>query len=60
MHDHVKCFDVIDTSDTKWSIIQERYDVKVKAAIASYQKVAPLVKYFEAASINVPLNRGAP
>ena len=41
-------------------MIKERYDKNVKAAIASYQKIAPLVKYFEAASINVPLNQGAP
>ena len=60
VHAHVKCFDVIDTSDTKWSIIQEEYDKKVIAAIESYQKVAPLVKYFEAASINLPLNQGGP
>jgi hypothetical protein len=59
-HDHIKCFEVIDTSDKKWSILHERYDKSVKAAIASYLKVAPLIKYFEAASINVPLNQGAP
>jgi len=41
-------------------LIKERYDKNVKEGIASYQKVAPLVKYFEAASINVPLNQGAP
>ena len=41
-------------------MINERYDKSVKAAIASYQKFAPLVKYFEAASINLPLNQGAP
>jgi hypothetical protein len=41
-------------------LIKERYGKNVKDAIASYQKIAPLVKYFEAASINVPLNQGAP
>jgi hypothetical protein len=41
-------------------LIKERYDKNVKAAIASYQKITPLVKYFEAATINVPLNQGAP
>ena len=56
----VRCFEVISKSDNRWSLINERYDKSVKAAITSYQKVAPLVKYFEAASINVPLNQGAP
>ena len=41
-------------------MIKERNDKLVKAAISSYQKVAPLVKYFEAASINMPLNQGPP
>jgi hypothetical protein len=41
-------------------LIKERYDKNVKGAIASYQKVAPLVKYFEAASIHAPLNQGPP
>jgi hypothetical protein len=59
-HEHVKCFEVIDISDKKWSIINERYDKSAKAAIASYQKVAPLVKYFEAESISIPLNQGVP
>ena len=58
-HAHVKCFDVINTSDRRWSIISERYENSVKAAKASYQKFAPLVKYFEAESINVPLNQAA-
>jgi hypothetical protein len=56
----VRCFEVIANSDNRWSLINERYDKSVKAAIASYQKVAPLVKYFEAVSINIPLNQGAP
>ena len=58
-HPHVKCFDAIFTSDKKWSIINERYDNLVKAAIPSYQKVEPLVKYLEAAFINAPLNQKA-
>ena len=56
----MKCYDAIVKSDKQWSLIKERYDNKVKPAIASYKKIAPLVKYFEAASINVPLNQGAP
>ena len=56
----VRSFDVIAKSDKRWSLINERYDKDVKASIRSYQKVAPLVKYFEAASFNVPLNQGAP
>jgi len=56
----VRSFDFIAKSDKRWSLINERYGKSVKAAIASYQKVAPLVKYFERASINIPLNQGAP
>jgi hypothetical protein len=32
----------------------------LKAAIESYHKVEPLLKYFEAVSINVPLGQGPP
>jgi hypothetical protein len=56
----VKCFEVIANSDTRWSLINERYDNFMTLANASYQKVESLVKYFEAASIDVPLNQGGP
>ena len=58
-HNHVKCFDAIELSDKKWSILCERYNNSGTTAIASYKKVEPLIKYFEAVSINVPLNRNA-
>ena len=62
LHKHytniVRCYDVISKSDKQWSLIKERYDKFMKDAIASYQKVELLVKYFEAVSISVPLNEG--
>jgi hypothetical protein len=64
LHNHssniVRCLDLISKSDRIWSLIKERYDNFMIVAKPSYQKVAPLVKYFEAASINVPLNQGGP
>ena len=64
MHKHytniVRCTEIISNSDKKWSMLKERYDTFMIVASPSYQKVAPLVKYFEAASINVPLNQGGP
>ena len=32
----VRCFEVISKSDNRWSLINERYDKSVKAAITSY------------------------
>jgi hypothetical protein len=64
LHDHhkqvVKCLDVIVKSDKQWSLIKERYDNYITAAKSSYQKQEPLVKYFEAAAINVPLSQELP
>ena len=65
MHKHddskiVRCHEVISNSDKQWSLIKETYDEFMITAKSSYQKMAPLVKYFEAASINVPLNQGGP
>ena len=41
-------------------MIRERYDLIIISAKSSYQKQEPLVKYFEAAAINVPLSQGPP
>jgi hypothetical protein len=64
LHKHtsniVKCLDVISKSDKQWSLIKEKYVEFMIVAKPSYQKMAPLVKYFEAAAINVPLNQGGP
>ena len=54
----MKCIDAIVKTDKQWSLIKERYDNYITAARSSYQKQEPLIKYFEAAAINVALSQG--
>ena len=40
--------------------MMEKYENTITAKKSSYKKQEPLVKYFEAAAINVPLSQGPP
>jgi len=45
----------IEKFDHRWSELLEKYKSTHKAASVSYQKVEPLVKYFEGETIDTPI-----